>query len=139
MSLVEFFFFSRSADRKRPYSSCPAAVPDYLRRGRLPTIASGVLSGMDLSGQTLLQDIRVSPSHVRMVICQDFVRVGESIRIGAQVGSRGKIMLKTPEFDWPDREAYRYHEHSLQRGPIRDREQTTRGGKGESPRAANTA
>jgi hypothetical protein len=89
---------------------------------------------MDLSGQTLLQDFRFSQRHVRMVICQDFVRVGESLRIGTKQGSQGAISLKAPEFRWPDRDAYRYEEHSLKSSPG-SALQPTEGVRHESSRA----
>jgi hypothetical protein len=71
---------------------------------------------MDLSGQTLLDQLALSSSkHVRQLICEDFVRVGDTIRIGVQIGSHDLIRIEPAEFNWPDRDAYRYREHSLRR------------------------
>ncbi len=96
------------------------------------------MSGMDLSGETLLQDFFLSQRPVRLVICADFVRVGESIRVGVARGSRNKIRLQVPEFEWPDRDAYHYREHSLKRSPAGTLE-PTEGRRHESSGAAHTA
>jgi hypothetical protein len=113
---VVIFFFSRRRIHKRSYGDFPSAVPKHLAEGRVRVIASGILSAMDLSGQTLLDQLALSSSkHVRQLICEDFVRVGDTVRIGIQLGSKDVIRIQPAEFNWPDRDAYRYREHSLKR------------------------
>lgn len=64
-------------------------------------------SSMDLSGQALLRRIIDAPRRqVRVVICEDFIRVGDTMRTAIEVRSEGRIRLEVPEFEWPRRDSH---------------------------------